>query len=259
MTAAPWKPQTISSSNIFANSGLAKCLGQILAVQQLSCSNTPFMADINIYWRLLKITYAESVLQINVWQLFSPNVLPIFGIWHAYKYSVMSVYDSFHPIITALEYPRMMADPVGTMVTNFPKLVVMERMFLGMYMTTRRSNTVGQLVRGVDYAGNGVPGANPVRPVGNKLNSLYVLLHEYTPLLIHMGILVRNCIYQGGEDGVQDGVVRCMQCALQILLALGSVGGRMQYIADLTVAMANWRSGHAAVHGAMFCEEQFEI
>ena len=62
----------------------------------------PMLVDENIHYRLSKLLYGSSSAQFAFGQWLSELPL-LYGVWHPYKYCVLSVYRCFFPIFALLE------------------------------------------------------------------------------------------------------------------------------------------------------------
>ncbi len=59
----------------------------------------------------------------------------ILGVWHSYKYVLSQFYIGFLPLLTCIEHGMMFtADPEGLTIPNKLKVVVMEKVVMGIFL-----------------------------------------------------------------------------------------------------------------------------
>jgi hypothetical protein len=234
--------------------GMAKVLEELDRLRAHTRTDSlPVLCDIDIYWRFLKMAYGQSFLDLNVRALLKCHPLN-FGVWHAYKQAVGEVYYAFFPFFTFLEYPGFRADPGAVDVTNFPKLILKERMVASLLLALPVVRPL--LVQAREQA-QAVREDSPERAQQAKhMEALWYLLTEYVPALFHLGFLVRECNWNGRTSfsgGVGHEVVRY---AWLVLLGLGKRVG--PYFQRLGVALLLWTPYHGEAPAAFHCEEVLE-
>ena len=97
ITAQPsWIPAEILALNCSRGTDLAKILDALLC-GVTPAKVVPLLCDVNIYYRVMKFLYSESyvALDVHTWLKRMPL---IFGKWHLYKQTIITVYHSFFPI-----------------------------------------------------------------------------------------------------------------------------------------------------------------
>ena len=67
-------------------------------------STVVVMADVNIYYRLVKAMYSINHVHLNIRGQMHHRPL-LFGIWHAYAHAVKRTFDRFRSFWCYIEYP----------------------------------------------------------------------------------------------------------------------------------------------------------
>ena len=87
----------------------------------------------NIWWRVAKVVYnREHVASLVRGAL--RDICPVYGIWHAYKACVSALYEAFSPVFICMGYDCFLMDPTATRVSQYPPLIVLERLILSCYL-----------------------------------------------------------------------------------------------------------------------------
>ena len=162
-------------------------------------AHMPLLADQNIHWRFLKKVYGASCLKLNLRCVFKHHPLH-FGIWHAYKQCVVFVWDAFFAFFAFVEYPALATQPEVTQVTNYPRLILKERMIASMFLAAPAvRKSIRDLIRkcelqaqAPEYRDLDAKAKAKAEIRLDRLRGLQVLLEEYIPALFLLGCLVRD-------------------------------------------------------------------
>ena len=88
------------------------------------------MVDINLYYRLMKMQYGSSYQRWNVRGAMRSSPL-LFGVWHAYKDTLLGVFRAFHAVCV---YAAKGTVAVGSHHPVHPSLRSVERLFAALLM-----------------------------------------------------------------------------------------------------------------------------
>ena len=155
-------------------------IAKLLQIQHTTRTAMAAMADINIYYKLLKMVYGRSTSDLNIRSCLAPITI-VFGSWHGYKHAVEKTYEAFRPLITALEYESFLIDATAAFVTNHPTVLVKEKVLPAIFFAFRDNDEVFQKVAGYPYAEFSVKRPNTSAYTHNSPHvlALFRLAHEY--------------------------------------------------------------------------------
>ena len=251
---SPWEPWQIADIDTKQGVGMAKALEVVDGLRAHTRTPTlPVLCDIDIYWRFLKMAYGASYLDLNVRALLKQHPLN-FGVWHAYKQAVGEVYYAFFPFFAFLEYPGFREDPAAVDVTNFPKLILKERMVASLLLALP---VLRPRVEQARQQADAVRHESPERArQAQQMDALWYLLTQYVPALFHLGYLVRECNWNGRRTFSGAAGHEVISAAWLVLLGLGKRVG--PYFQRLGVALLLWTPYHTHAPAAFHCEEVLE-
>ena len=79
----PWHPVDLLPFDIGDTVGLVDVLKWLKrAPRGHGQATVPFLADMNIYWRVLKLVYHRSHCHLNL-RVALQSLCPVYGVWHA--------------------------------------------------------------------------------------------------------------------------------------------------------------------------------
>ena len=252
VTSAYWRSWQVTRSDTQKQEGLLDALGHVQKmVPHCGAATVPILVDVNLYARCMKLIYSTSYTSVDTRSWFRRHPLH-FGIWHAYKQCVHTVFNSFLPFFVFMEYEQFRTDPTQTSVGNFPKLITKECMiasFLvhGNILKSRLEQGINNLKRSTeDGASEAVA----------RMTALQHLLYQYVPACFLLGYLVREAYWKGGAVGTGDTAYTCLQYSYMILASLG--GGRSTYCYNIAMALLQWQGWNSSMPATTYQEEALE-
>ena len=123
-----WQPYDVMVSNICSTPGLEQVLEAVALVQTDSLQEcVPILADMDVYYRMLRLMYWKPTSQIGLRNCLGPFPL-LLGIWHSYKHAIELLFRRFRPFLVALQYEGFVQSPLDAKVFYYPKLIEKERL-----------------------------------------------------------------------------------------------------------------------------------
>lgn len=177
-----------------------QALVSALEVQRQTRGTCALLMDVNIFWRTLRLAYANEYAEHNVRGALDA-FCPVLGIWHAYAHSLKKVHEVFLPWWAALEIPRFLEDPEVSVVYTKPKLITIEHMVMGLFLAA--DSVEEELKRTVAEA---IAEYGEDSPQAQQSQGLLLLVTEYCPALVEMGMAVRQCFW--ATQDVNTGLVQ---------------------------------------------------
>jgi hypothetical protein len=243
-------PHDVWAGNIGSLEGLVMGLTFAKQQQQRRGMTQQVLSDVNIFYRSLKLMYGVTFSEHNVRGVM--NQVPLqFGVWHAYAHCVKRCYAVFKSFWACLEYQEMLAQPDQTHVYSYPKLVTLEHLLVAMFLAraeiqkrledTLAKNNADVLVDRTKW----------------QLVMLQRLLFDFVPTLMHLGISVRRCYWEGRAPNTGDWVRQALCGCLTFLVAVDNRGSS-EYIRSLGLTLVYWSPFHSALPAAAFVEEALE-
>ena len=177
---------------------------------------------------------------------------PVMGIWHAYANVCKKTYERFLQWMCPLENPNFLDHPEDAVVYKKPKLITVEHLLMGLLLAAPLvTDAVRQTLDEVQRKhGEDSPQALQCR-------GLLLLLTEYAPAAVEMGIQVRQCYWKTQQVGSGSGAREVLRDAAIILRCLHSPGNT-EYIRNLMLSELLWCPLHDALPAAAFVEECME-
>jgi hypothetical protein len=86
---------------------------------------------------------------------------------------------------------------------------------------------------------------------------LQLLLFDYVPALMHLGISVRDCYWNGQQANTGNKARQVLAGCLALLVAVDNRGAS-EYIRSLALTLLYWTPYHSALPAAAFVEESLE-
>lgn len=264
-----WKPQSMLITPPGDLAGLLALVGHYIALRDEHHGHMPMLLDQNLWWRYQKLLYSRPYdgLQAALHHHLR-GLQPLFGLWHVYKHCAQVVWRQFTPWLAALHpilYPPREGDP--PVLHQKLRLCLLEQMFCAATHLTQadlRPVLVGCIEVEVeeepilrDRARGGPAGPTPRQA---RYRYLEELLTVAIPLVLHLGIRVRNCAWSPHLPVDDHEVHTVLSIALFILLRYP--GHRFTrnavYVRDTAVALLMLQCHPHLVHPSGWVEESCE-
>ena len=259
----PWLPAHLDAYNVGSNDGLLQALAYIRGKYIGSVRSVSILADVNIYYRVVRLLYSATYAKWDFRSWLGP-IHMILGVWHSYKYCVQQFYSRFLPLITCLEYGTLYtSNPTTASIANSPKLVLMERVILGVFLNSNEyaaklKSEVQRLKRERDTAFTDIGKTNADIRL-RRMEALKNLVLEYVPMLFAIGRAARDCYWE--DMGTVTGLVAKdvhLHCLLMLLQLRRSQRGRQEYIGALTWQLILWSGFTSCLPSPAHNEEALE-
>ena len=250
--AVPWRPYAVLDADIKSTEGLVKAVDSVLALRQKSLGLCCMLMDVNIFWRLMRLAYAFQNLQHNVLGCLKECV-PLLGVWHAYAYCLKKVYERFLPWWAALENALFLNAPEQCKVYTKPRIIFLEHLVMGAFLAgPELENDFTRTERELKekYPGDGGPSCEQFR-------GLRILIQEFCPALVEMGISVRQAFWKSQEPGTGELARRTLRDAMVVLRAV-HVDGSTEYLRNIALMELMWSTIHTEMPAACYVEEALE-
>ena len=121
-----WRPWGLAQQQVGNTVDLLSLLLDVVDVQRHSQHVLPLLVDENIHYRILRLMHSASLSRWDVSHLLR-DVPLVYGIWHAYKHTVVCVYRAFFPLLAQLENTGQPV--VGGRVQCRRKVLYLEKVF----------------------------------------------------------------------------------------------------------------------------------
>ena len=92
----------------------------------------PLVVDENIHYRLMKLIHCDHDFDVRLWLRDFPL---LYGVWHPYKFAVLSVYRKFFPIFALLETTTV---EVGKEIQGHRKVLHVEKIVAALLLLRHR-------------------------------------------------------------------------------------------------------------------------
>lgn len=251
VTTTPWTPFQMLSADIKSTDGLVDAMLEVLRLQSVTCGLCCVLADVNIFWRVIRLVYCVQYAHLNIRGELA-ECMPVLGIWHAYAHAVKKVYEHFLPWWAALEIPGFLQYPEESTVYSKPRLIVIEHLVMGLFLAGPQVEA--DIRRTLQQARERF--GEDSQQVEQCLGLLY-LTTEYCPALVEMGIAVRQCFWATKE--ANTGLVARSVIRDGIVLLHSLSGGRVtEYVRNLVLMDILWVTGHSSLPATAFVEECLE-
>ena len=120
-----WRPWSVEQLQVGSNADLLKLVLDVSDIQGHSRHDLPLLVDENIHYRLLRLMYSSHLQHCDVGDVLQ-RVPLVYGVWHAYKHTVVCVYRAFFPLLAQLEATGTPA--VGSRVCSRRRVLHMEKL-----------------------------------------------------------------------------------------------------------------------------------
>jgi len=255
-TPGRWFPADLQPHPVGSTPGLVAALQHLRFQVSPQTTVLPMLVDINVFYRVAKACYALSHahLLLPVALHFHPM---LFACWHCYAHCVQRVHTLFLAVWAPLQYADLLsgtASALQTLVYGFPKLITLEHMVLGLYLLRNLPGAMGCIEATRQWLGRHHAEDYQRRAV----DALRLLLDEYVPALVHLGILARDLYWRHTQPHTGHHAREFMLRCLVVLRALEPREGT-EYVRGLSCALLLWSDElHGALPGRAFMEEALE-
>ena len=156
--------------------------------------------------------------------------------------------------LAAAEYPTLLTQPETTGVYLAPKLVTLEHTVVALYLTSglARRLLLNARTQLTQYTAIGQR-----RLVEYQLDMLELMMLQYVPALMELGVQVRTCYWALRENGTGD-VVRLLLGKYYLYLTRLDAEGSFEYARSILVALLSWTPLHSHLPAYAFVEECLE-
>ena len=137
VSIAPWRNYAVKTDSVSTTAGLLQLLGGMRGIRARTgaVDTMPILADVDIFYRVLKLMLGETWAAYPVRQYLEGLPL-LFGVWHGYKHAVKNCYQHFLPFWAALQYDTFLVDPTKAKSPRHPKLFEMEVVVTGLFLVS---------------------------------------------------------------------------------------------------------------------------
>ena len=186
----------------------------LACLQVKTTRNVPFPIDMKIFYALLKMTFGASYAPWHVDQFVLGNPL-LHGVWHPYKYSVEITYKAFAPIIKFLEQGWDLK--AGAVVPMKVKLRHMEETIVGLFLATTANKP--RLDSTTQVLMSNLAELSDAQRLGLKcLLASKAPLYWYNPALLALGVLVRECNWNGRSLNSSAAAKECIGMSAVLMM-----------------------------------------
>ena len=215
-----------------------------------------FLMDMKIFYALLKMSFGASYAPLHVDHFLLGRRL-LYGVCHPYKYSVEITCKAFAPIIKFLEQGWDLK--AGAVVPMKVKLHHMEKTIVGLFLATTANKA--RLDSTTQVLMSNLAELSDAQRLGLKcMLALKALLYSYCLALLALGVLVRECNWNGrslhSSAAAKDCIGRSTVLMMNIILSEKWLS--TEYLRTNAVALLFWSDWHTRVLGCMFFEEYGE-
>ena len=210
----------------------------------------PFLIDVTLFYALLKMSFGASYAPWHVDQFLLGHPL-LYGVRHPYKHSVEITYKVIAPIIKFLEQAWDLK--AGAVVPIKVKLRHMEKTIVGLFPATAANKA--RLDSTTQVLMSGLVELSDVQRVGLKcLLAMKALLNSYCPALLALGVLVRECNWNGPSLNSIAAAKECI--GMSTVLMMNTIPSEKwlstEYLRTNTVALLFWSDWHTRALGCLF-------
>ena len=255
MRSLRWHPLSLTEQTVSANVDLLELLETARQVQRRTTRQLPLLVDENIHYRVLRLLYATPFQDYDVRRYLADLPL-VYGIWHAYKHTLLVVYRAYLPVLVHLEGLRgIQANSTGR---SHRKVLYLEKLFAALLLC--RPHVGDQLRARVEALRRSTSTRICAYSV-QLLFGLHDLVFFYVPALLQLGFKVRECAWNGRPEGqVRGDTARgVLEHALLIQVhLLQDWSARTEYVKTISCALACWQPWYSRLPGCVFVEEACE-
>ena len=216
----------------------------------------PFLIDIKIFYALTKMSFGASYAPWHVDQFVLGHPL-LYGVWHPYKYCVEITYKAIAPIIKFLEQGWDLK--AGAVVPMKVKLRHMEKTIVGLFLATAADKA--RLDSTTQVLMSNLGEVSDAQRLGLKcLLAPKALLYSYCPPLLALGVLVRECNWNGRS--LHSSAAANESMGMTIVLMMNIIPSEKwlstKYLRTNNVALLFWSDWHTRALVCLFFEQYGE-
>lgn len=259
MRSLQWRPFSLTEQTVSGTVDLLDLLRSARDIQVRTRRVLPLLVDENIHYRVLRMLYSPAFAEYDV-HAYLKDVPLIYGIWHAYKHTLLVVYKCHLPVLAHLEENR--APQAGGSARSHRKVLYLEKLFAALLLC--RGAVIGHLearLRHLQRRPEGIRNCEYIDYAEEILYGLDDLLSFYVPTLLHIGYKVRECSWNGRPGGgvLGDTARRVLEmCLLVQVHLLQDRQARTEYVRTISVALLAWQPWMSRLPGCVFVEEAGE-
>ena len=265
-----WRPWNLAQQQVSSNPDLLSLLLDVCDVQKHSRHVLPLLVDENIHYRILRLMYSSSLRRWDVAHVLR-KVPVVFGVWHAYKHTLLVVHRAFFPVLAQLENTGALV--AGGRVCAKRRVLFLEKLFAVLVLL--RDDLEGPVMAELTVAEQDTRDHEQLRRDDDEslaitsrlrvrlgiLRALHQLLTFWAPALLRLGYLVRQCTWEGRPGGPVTGRTAhqlLCQCLLLQAHLLEDWDAKAEYTRTMAVALLTWHPWLMDRPGCMFVEESGE-
>ena len=209
-----WRPFLLSHLKCGSHVELLEFVRGLECLHVKTRRTVPFLIDMKIFYALLKMSFGASYAPWHVDQFLLGHPF-LYGVWHPYKYSVEIAYKAFAPIMKFLQQGWDLK--VGAVVPMKVKVRHMEKTIVGLFPATAankaRLDSTTQVLMG------NLAELSGVQRLGLKcLFALKAMLYSCCPALLALGVLVRECNWNGRSLNSSAAAKECIGMSTVLMM-----------------------------------------
>ena len=243
-----WLPLLLTPSSIGCIPGLLEFLHTAMDFQSHTYFQLPCLVDIKPFYSTMKRVYSRTFVQYDVASKLHNTPL-LFGIWHAYKYCAIVMYRCYMPILALLEKPSIRTEQEPTFRTK-PHLHHIEVVFASLLV--HAASVKGPLLATLERTVEGTQ-------AHHILSALNVLLYQHIPTLFSIGVHVRDCLWDGRDNGSGRYYKDALFYSFILLLVLTREAAyKVEYVRGIAISLLVTGTWHTNKPGSIYNEEKCE-
>ena len=251
-----WRPFLSSHLKCGSHVELLEFVRGLECLQVKTRRTVPFLIDIKIFYARLKMSFGASYAPSHVDQFLLGHPL-LYGVCHPYQYSVEITYKAFAPIIKFFEQGWDVK--VEASVPMKVELRHMEKTIVGLFLATAANKA--RLDSTTQVLMSNLVEFSHAQRVGLRcLLAVKALLYLYCRALLALGVLVRQCSWNGRSLHSAAAAKECigMSTVLMMNIIPSKKWLSTEYLRTKAVALLFWSDSHTRVLGCLFSEEYGE-
>ena len=291
----PWRPFMLVDYQTSKNADVACLLRELYDdVAGRSPNPTPLLLDEKIHHQLLRFMYGRGYQEWDAAALLR-RMPPLFGVWHAYKQTVVQVWREFHPfflyavrgtISPGTTFPcKVSLRSIEATVAAMLRAYVAHRAewkaaFRTLVVRQKTLQSRVNAVRALDAIQSGASSSSVATGAGTHstesvegmlarlqamtthighIESLEILLDQFLPALLLLGWMVRESHWASHDPGTGRIPRAILLRVVFIFTRLGErAPSRLEYFQALTCALLVSEPWNDQVPGAAYSEELCE-
>ena len=209
-----WRPLLVSKLKCGTHVELREFVRGLECLLLRTRRMVPFLIDMKIFYALLKMSYGPSCAPWHVDQFLLGHPL-MYGMWHAYKYSVEMTHKAFIPIVKFVGQGWDVK--VKAVVPLKLKLRHMDKTIVGLLLATAANKA--RLDGTTQVLLDNYRDLTDVQRVGLRcLLGLEALLYSYRPALLALGVLVGECNWNGRTASSTTAAKECIVMSIVLFM-----------------------------------------